>query len=186
MDREQAKRETTTYLQGGGTDAAPAEAATAGSVTQRIARNLADHAVRMLERNEIKTFDDLASNERLTGLAGKTFDGLPGTLRLALSQSVGRSFVEARLVDLLIYIRSAIPRHARGTDLRGLVESQVPVLAAYIEQAIANATTSVGSFVTTQWSSMLAAIRVEPVLPHVPALAIENSERPALSYDSSP
>ena len=153
----------------------------ARSVTQRIARNLADHVIRILERNEIKTFDDLASNERLDGLAARTFESLPGTLRLALSQSVGRPFVEARVVDLLIYVRTAIPRHARDADLRALAESQIPVLAAYIEQAVAGATSSVGSYVTTRWSALLSAFRTEAApLPLIAA------ERPALGYHPSP
>lgn len=140
--------------------------------TENLARNVADSIVHVLERHRIKTFDDLATGDRLRQLAVLVVDHLPGTVRLGLITTIGRAVVETKVVELFEFILFNIPRHHRQRDLRDVIEDYVPPLARAIEEAVAGTAAKVGSFVMSNISQAVAALRMEvstdappPMLP---------------------
>lgn len=124
-------------------------------VAQRIADNIACQIVRLMDQHGVKTFDDIATNERLRGLSGLTFEALPQTVKMALNQTIGRQVIEERIYDALIGLRTtSLSPSARSADLRQLVLDQAPSLAAAIDAAMASATSSIKTLLASKWASL--------------------------------
>jgi len=122
----------------------------------RIAREI----ILMLDRYDIKTIDDLASNDRLRQMAGFTFDALPTTVRLPLSGFVGRAWVEAHIFDALLRLRAALLRpEYQSLDLRQIALAQVPAIALALDTAIAQTANGMGSLVSSNWNAVSGAIK---------------------------
>lgn len=124
-------------------------------MAQRIADNIACQIVRLMDQYGVKTFDDIATNERLRGLSGMTFDALPLAVRTTLNHTIGRQVIEERIYDALIGLKStSLSPSARSTDLRQLVLAQAPNLAAAIDAAMASATSSIKALLASKWASL--------------------------------
>jgi hypothetical protein len=65
------------------------------------------------------------------------FEAVPGAMRLALTHSVGRKFVETTIFDVLTFIRCAISPATPREDLQQIVLGQTAALAARIDAAMA-------------------------------------------------
>ena len=141
--------------------AAPAAVAPAGegSVTRKIADRIALEIILMLDRNEVRTLEDLASNARLRQLAGVTFDALPSAIRYSLSGTLGKPRVEEQIFDALVRLRATllIPEY-RSLDLRQIALKQVPTIALALDNAIAHAAAGVGSLIATNWTQVFSGI----------------------------
>jgi len=140
----------------GVTSSSLVDASKSHTFADRIAREI----ILMLDRYDIKTIDDLASNDRLRQLAGFTFDALPTTVRLPLSGIVGRAWVEAHIFDALLRLRAAVLRpEYQSLDLRQIALAQVPAIALALDTAIAQTTNSMGSIVSSNWNAVSGAIK---------------------------
>jgi len=118
------------------------------SVTRRLAETIALQVVQMLDRYKVKTFDDIATDERLRQLTGLTFDALPLAVRATLNHSVGRSFTKDRIYDVLFAARaSLLSPKAR---------------AAAIDIAVDSAATSVRSYVSGTWTELASRLGSVP------------------------
>lgn len=131
-----------------------------GRWTRQYAEQIAHQIVIVLERYEIKTIDDLASNERLRLLAGYTFDALPSAIRLPLSGMIGRAWVEAHVYNALAGLRSTLLTPEFLTmDLRQATLRQAPAIAATLEDAITQMAKGVGMLLATNWQSVRGAVK---------------------------
>jgi hypothetical protein len=146
------------------------------SVTETLARHVAESIVLVLERHRIKSIDDLATGDRLRQFAVLVVDNLPGTVRLGLGTTIGRAVIEAKIVELFEFILFNIPRHHRQRDLRDVVADYVPQLARALEDAVAATASKVGSFVMSNISQAVSALRRDPKAaapgPLLPARAL--------------
>ncbi|MEQ1697880.1 MAG: DUF4339 domain-containing protein [Hyphomicrobiaceae bacterium] len=129
------------------------------SVTRKIADSIAHEIVVMLDRNNIKTVDDLTSNDRLHQLAGFTFDALPTAIRFTLSSTIGRPRIEAHIFDALVMLRAALMSPGfRSMDLRQVAANQGPAIAVALDTAITQAAAGFGTVVSSKWNSVFNSI----------------------------
>lgn len=142
------------------------------TATQRIADAIARNIVMALTYQNIRTLDDLANDERLQGVAAAVFDTLPLAIRLPLTQTIGRSFIEARIVDLLRSFREKLPPDTRTADLSQRILGHAPVIAQWLDERMANASHAARATITGAWETSVAALRGLGVASRTPQPAL--------------
>ena len=141
-----------------------------GKVVRRLADTIANNVVIALDRNAIRTLDDLATNERLMAVASATFDIIPATIRALLSRTVGRPFIEERIFEMLLSLRASVPPHTRTSDLRGAILGYAPLIARKIDDGLILARQKASAMVSSSWTSTLGSLWGSPQ-PAAPRLA---------------
>ncbi len=117
--------------------AQPAERPGWVSAVAQNARVIAARSLIMvLDRHEIHTFDDLASNSRLQAIAAGVFDYLPLTVRTVIAGTVGRAVFEQQLLQLLNTVRARLDPSLRSADPREMV---LVICSGWLEERIAEA-----------------------------------------------
>jgi hypothetical protein len=116
---------------------APSAGRTAETYTQQMAHAIAHQIFVLLDRDKAATREGMSKNARLRDLSTRVFEAVPGAMRLALTHSVGRKFVETMIFDILTFIRGAISPATRREDLQQIALGQSAVLTARIDAAMA-------------------------------------------------
>lgn len=116
-----------------------------------IGRTAADAVIVALDKFEIRTVEDLASDDQLRTAAAFAYDLLPGTVRFLAHQTIGRSVLEGHLVEMLITIRNRIPPGQRQRDIRALVDEMAatPWLSQRIGAIYGSTREGIGSVVAS-------------------------------------
>lgn len=118
---------------------------------------IANALILVMERNGIRTIEDLAGNDSLEALARTVLDTLPWSVRTTIGLTVGRGPCEKRLVDLMAAARSRwLDPSTRHTDLRRLVHDMVN--AHRLEEWIAGAYRSVAGGVGGAAASLMSNV----------------------------
>ena len=118
---------------------------------------IANALVAVLEKNGIRTFQDLASNESLEALSRTVFDALPWTIKTTIVLTVGRVQCERRLYDLMVAARGQLFDPAAPThDLRQLVQDMIR--AQRLEEWLSEAMRSVAGSVGGAASSLMSSV----------------------------
>lgn len=126
------------------------------SYTQRMADAIAEQIFVQLQLRNISKRDHLAKNSQLKDWSARAYDGLPGAMRLTISHSVGRKFIEDKIYEVFAFIRASMAASATPATLQAITRDQVPVLAAKIDEAVANA--KAGSILGGSWSETVASL----------------------------
>lgn len=116
-----------------------------------IGKTAADAVIVALDKFELRTVDDLASDDQLRSAAAYAYDMLPGTVRFLVHQSIGRGVLEGHLVDMLLTIRNRIPPGQRQRDIRALVNEMAatPWLSQKLGTVYASTREGIGSMVSS-------------------------------------
>ena len=124
-----------------------------GGVRDAVANAL----VAVLEKNGIRTFQDLASDESLEALSRTVFDALPWTIKTTIVFTVGRVQCERRLYDLMVGARGQLLDPAAPTrDLRRLVHDVIR--SQRLEEWMGEAMRSVAGSVGGAASSLMSSV----------------------------
>jgi GYF domain 2 len=121
--------------------------------TRRIADEIVQQIVAQLDRHQVSKRDHMAKNGLLRDWSARAYEAIPGAMRLTVSHSVGRRFVEDRIYKIFLLIRTTFQPGTGAADLRRIALEQAPVITAQIDEAIARAGTGTGS-----WSNGLASL----------------------------
>ncbi|MGQ0672440.1 MAG: hypothetical protein ACT4N2_06110 [Hyphomicrobium sp.] len=119
--------------------------------TVDFSAQVADTIVAGLDRYQLYTLDDLATNERLQVVVTYTCDNLPMTLRTIVRGTIGREAFERCVLELLIHARGRIPIEHRHADLRVVIRefARSPWLSNKMRDVYTSARSGLGSLVSS-------------------------------------
>ncbi|MEZ5857275.1 MAG: GYF domain-containing protein [Hyphomicrobiaceae bacterium] len=131
----------------------------AGTTTEWIAEGIARKIIVILELQNIRTLDDLASDEKLKSLAALVVDSLPMAVRIPVCKTIGRGFVEGRIVDLLRALRDKLDPRTRTADLSEAIVSYAPRIAQAIDKHMHSAKSSARETLVGAWETTVDSLR---------------------------